>query len=113
MFSGEYFQRKTVEKRKFQLLRTLWEGAKMLLSPEELNNELLLSKTNCSNSAWHVAAFMDSSGVFEQLCGWAKEPLKTDELNNNNNILLAKDERKRTVLHQATLLGNTQMLERL
>jgi endo-1,4-beta-D-glucanase Y len=83
----------------------------MLVSLEELNNELLLSKTSCEYSAWHVAAFMDSSVVFEQLCGWAKEKLKTGKLNNN--LFLANHERERTVLNDSTLLGNKQILERL
>jgi len=59
---------------KFKVLEKLWEWAKELqLKPEELRNEVLLSKDNLNNTAWHMSAKWDEFNVLENLRELVKE----------------------------------------
>jgi hypothetical protein len=40
---------------KVELLEKLWEWAKEVLSPQELNNYIVLAKDDSERTAWHVA----------------------------------------------------------
>jgi hypothetical protein len=51
--------------------------------PEELRNEVLLSKDKYEKTAWHVRAEKGHVVLLENLWGWAKKlQLKPDELRN-------------------------------
>jgi endo-1,4-beta-D-glucanase Y len=58
-----------------------------------------------------VAAILGQVEILDKLWEWANKVLKTDELKNN--LLLAKDGFKKTVMHQATNRGNVQIVERI
>ena len=62
-----------VESVKVQVLEKLWDWAKELqLKPEELRNELWLSKDNSGKTARHNAARVGHVEVLERLCDWSK-----------------------------------------
>ena len=46
------------ENGQIEVLNTLWEWAKELLTQEELNN-MFLAKDECERTAWHMAAKKD------------------------------------------------------
>jgi hypothetical protein len=54
-------------KDKLQELRKLWEWAKEILTPQELNNKFLLDKDDREYTTWHVATFTGNTEVFEEL----------------------------------------------
>jgi ankyrin repeat protein len=66
------------------ILEKLWDFAKELqLKPEELRNEVLLSKDEYNQTAWHMAAECGQVVILEKLWNFAKElQLKQDELKN-------------------------------
>ena len=54
-----------------EILEKLWDWAKELqLKPEELRNELLLSKDESKETAWHEAARRDKNEILEKLWDW-------------------------------------------
>ena len=44
-----------------EILQKLWEWAKENLTPEEINNELLLCTDKEGTTAWHIAAERSNS----------------------------------------------------
>jgi hypothetical protein len=68
----------------------MWGWAKELqLKPEELKNEVFLSKNKYNETAWHKAAQRGEVEVLEKLWDWAKKlRLKPEELRNE--VLLSK-----------------------
>ena len=82
-----------------------------MLTPEVLNNKLMLAKADTEYTAWQVAALMCNSQEFLELCEWATEKLNSDELNNK--LFLAKDDTEHMLLHYASLFGIIQILKRL
>ena len=71
-------------KRKVEVLEKLWDWAKELqLRPEELRNEVLLSKNKSGKTAWHMAQGRGYFQVLEKLLDCAKEiQLNQEELWN-------------------------------
>jgi hypothetical protein len=78
------------ETGKFEVLEKMWEWAKELqLKPEEIRNEVLLSKDNYNRMPWHIAAIEDNIEVLEEMWDWDKElQLKPEEISNV--VLLSK-----------------------
>jgi ankyrin repeat protein len=72
------------EQSKFEILEKLWEWAKELqLQPEELGNEVLLSKNNFNRTPRHKAAENGTYEILEKPWEWAKGlQLKPEELRN-------------------------------
>jgi hypothetical protein len=70
----------------------LCDWAKELqLKPQELRNELLLSKDRFQETAWNEAAEKGHVQILEKLWNWAKElQLKPEELRNElmTNVFL-------------------------
>jgi hypothetical protein len=64
------------------ILHTLWEWAKELLTPEEINYNLFLDRDNDEWTAWNAAAERDDQEVLNKLLEWAKEVLTAGEINN-------------------------------
>ena len=63
----------TAKRGHVKILEKLWDWAKNLqLKPEELRNELWLSKDNSGKTAWHNAARVGHVEVLERLCDWSK-----------------------------------------
>jgi len=105
-----------------QVLDRLWEWAKKVLTTQELKNELLLatvkfgntdffSDTYIKHTALQRAAQEGKTEVFLKLWDWTKEELTPQEIKNE--VLLAKDEKERTVWHMAANTGNAELLENL
>ena len=67
---------------KVQLFQKLWELAKIVLTQEELNNKIFLTKDNFRRTAWHMAAENDHIQALHKLWEWAKEVLTPKELYN-------------------------------
>jgi len=56
-----------------ELLEKMWDWAKELqLKPEELRNQLWLTKHNSGKTAWHNAASAGHVELLETLWNWAK-----------------------------------------
>ena len=63
----------TARKGQVEILEILWDWAKELqLEPEELKNDVLLSKDESKETAWHKAAESGQVEVLEELCDWAR-----------------------------------------
>jgi ankyrin repeat protein len=71
----------------------------------------LLAQDNHKKNAWHVAVKWDNIEVLGNLWEWAKEVINTDELNNK--LLITKDDKGNTVLHNASSSGNVQIFLRM
>jgi len=86
------------ENSKVQLFQKLWELAKIVLTEEELNNKMFITKHNFGRIAWDMAQNMTT---FRHCTDgeWAKELLTRKELNNKSS--LAKDDGERTAWHVA------------
>jgi len=53
------------------------------LKPEDIGNEVFLSRDNYGNTSWHKAAEIRKVEILEKLWNWAKETqLKPDEIRN-------------------------------
>ena len=64
----------TAKRGHIKILEKLWDWAKNLqLKPEELRNQLWLSKDNSGKTARHNAARVGHIEVLERLCDWSKE----------------------------------------
>jgi CO/xanthine dehydrogenase Mo-binding subunit len=77
------------------ILEKLWYFAKELqLKQDELRNEVLLSKDEYNQTAWHKAAGKGEDQLLEKLWAFAHElQLKPDKLKND---VLSKNEYNRT-----------------
>ena len=63
----------TAKRGHIKILEKLWDWAKNLqLKPEELRNQLWLSKDNSGKMARHNAARVGHVEVLERLCDWSK-----------------------------------------
>ena len=62
----------------------MWDWAKkQQLKPEELRNELFLSKGIFKKTVWHRAVESGQDEILEKLSNWAKElQLKPENLRN-------------------------------
>jgi ankyrin repeat protein len=96
-----------------QILQKLWEWAKELQpKPEELRNELWLSKSDFDQTPWHLAAVEGHVEVLDTLWDWAKElQLKSEELRNE--VLLSKGLYNKTAWQMAAGFGHIEVLEKL
>jgi len=56
-------------------------------------------------TVWHVAAELGNLELLQNIWEWAKENIKTEDLNNK--LLLATDNMERTVCHMAARGGGT------
>ena len=67
-----------------EVLEKLWDWAnELLLKPEELRNEILLSKDVFEKTAWQKAVEGGHVKVLEKLRDWANElQLKPEEIGN-------------------------------
>ena len=86
------------------LLDSLKEGQHL-----ETMHDLLLTKDNMGQTAWHLTAetgHLKTSGV---LWDWAKEA----KVNLKDELLLAKDKNERTVWHLAAWNNHPQVLQKL
>jgi hypothetical protein len=98
---------------RIQILQKLWEWAKELqLKPEELQNELWLSKRNYEQTPWHLAAAEGNVEVLDTLWDWAKELQLTPE-EFRNEVLLSKGLFSETAWQMAAGFGNVEVLEKL
>jgi ABC-type dipeptide/oligopeptide/nickel transport system permease subunit len=75
------------------------EWANKKLTPEEINNKLLLGTDNKGRAAWHVAAARGKSEILQQLWEWANKKLTPEEINNK--LLLGTDNKGRAAWHVA------------
>jgi ankyrin repeat protein len=68
-----------------EVIEKLWDWAKDLqLTPEELKNQLWLSKDSSGMTAWHNAARVGHIELVQKLWKFAKElQLKPEELMND------------------------------
>jgi len=96
-----------------QILQKLWEWAKELQpKPDELRNELWLSKSDFDQTPWHLAAVEGHVEVLDTLWDWAKElQLKPEELKNE--VLLSKGLYNKTAWQMAAGEGHIEVLEKL
>jgi CO/xanthine dehydrogenase Mo-binding subunit len=80
------------EEGNFEVFMKLWNWTSELqLKPEELRNEVLLSKDKYKETAWHKASGRGHVEILVKLSNWAKElELKPEELTNE--VALSKDE---------------------
>ena len=69
-----------------ELLEKQWYWAKKLqLKPEELRNEVLLSKNKHGETSWYMATRKSNVEVLEKLSDWAKElQLESEELRRED-----------------------------
>jgi ankyrin repeat protein len=57
-----------------EVLQKLWDWTKNLQEkPEELRNQLWLSKDNSGTTAWNYAASYGHDEVLQKLCEWSEE----------------------------------------
>jgi len=99
------------EKGQLQVLHKMWDLAKEVLTPEELNNKVLLAEDVLGRTAWHMAVEKGKLDVLQKLWEWAKEVLTPEEINNR--MFLAKDITKRTAWHVAAEKGQLDILHKL
>ena len=64
------------------LLERLRNWAEEQLTPEELNNNLLLALDSDRQTAWHVATETIKLYVLDKLWEWANEELTPKDLSN-------------------------------
>jgi ankyrin repeat protein len=57
----------TVYKSNLDSLNKVWDVAKEILTPEKLNNNLLLAKDFKESTAWHLAAVNGKCEVLHKL----------------------------------------------
>jgi len=81
------------------VLQALWEWAKKVLTPEELNSNMFLKKDGDERTAWHMVSEKGQIELLHKLWEWGKEILTPEELNK---MFLAKDIWGRTAWHTAS-----------
>jgi len=65
---------KAAERGNVAVLKNLWNWAKkMQVKPEELRNELCLSKDGYKRTTWHNAAKGGHVEILKKVWAWAKE----------------------------------------
>jgi len=61
------------------------------LKPEEIRNEVFLSKNKDGNEAWLLAAERGKVEILEKLCNWAKElQLRPEKIRNEVLLSMSK-----------------------
>jgi hypothetical protein len=80
------------QRGQIEVLKSLWEWAKKVLTNDELNN-MFLAKDEYQMTTWKMVAEKGQIEVLHKLYEWAKKLLTKDELNN---MFLAKDEYEKT-----------------
>ena len=92
-----------------EIFKKLWEWAKENLTPEEINNILLLSTDKKGMTAWRIAAEEGNSEILQKLWEWAKENLTPEKINNK--LLLGTVKYGTTAWHVAAEEGNSEILQ--
>jgi ankyrin repeat protein len=105
------------------ILEKLWERAIKKLTPEGLNNELLLGKDIRGKTAWHVAAEEGKPQALQKLWEWAKRVLTPQELKYdlllatveypNSGFWSDESSTKLTALQKAAQQGKTGISENM
>jgi hypothetical protein len=91
-----------------ELLGTLREWDKELLTPEEMKT-LLINVDENGQTVWHAAAWRGN--LFGTLWEWAKELITPDEIKKH--VFLTKDNIGRTIWHAAAERGRLGLLCKL
>ena len=60
-----------VAKDVLEIFHKMWEWAKEVLAPEQLNNNMFFAKDKIERTAWHVASHSGKLGILYKLWEWA------------------------------------------
>ena len=93
-----------------ELLDNLCEWAKGVINTDKLNNKLLLAEDYEGNIVLHHASRGENVQILERTMKWAKQQLKSEELNK---LLSSQDNLRETAWHVAAQRGNVEILDKL